>query len=328
MKKTSKSRLLFLAKYIKDNTDIDNPLSTAELMAICEKHGYKCKRDTLHDDLSEIVNADYDIYRLDCARNINSYYYDGHNFAPSEVQVLIDAVASSHFISPANTKNLIDQLSELCGTKMQERFHEHIYISRRIKANNANVYMIIEEVIKAISENRKIGFQYYDYLPDKTLTFRNDGEKYIISPYAFVWDNDRYYLLGYSDKRQKVVSFRVDLMCMPELLYEERVKQPESFDPVDYANKAIGMYGGDLKKVTLEADSHLTKKLIDNFGMDINICQVSDAKVRAQVEVATSPTFYGKVFTYNGDVQIIEPDQVRAEYEAMLERLLDQVKGS
>ena len=60
------------------------------------------------------------------------------------------------------------------------------------------------------NQKKKIKFQYYDYDGQKQKILRHDGEEYILSPYTLYWNEDNYYLVGFSEKRQKVTTFRVD----------------------------------------------------------------------------------------------------------------------
>ena len=47
----------------------------------------------------------------------------------------------------------------------------------------------------------------------------HNGEYYIVSPYSLVWDGDYYYVVGYSEMREKIQNFRLDrIYRTPELL--------------------------------------------------------------------------------------------------------------
>jgi len=110
----------------------------------------------------------------------------------------------------------------------------------------------------AIEKNRKIEIVYlkYEYKKDqdtkqeklKLVQKYKEGsklEKHVVSPYATVWNNDRYYLVGWSDKRNDVNVFRIDRMKTPKLVKdEERVPEPEWFDIRDYTDKVFWMYRG------------------------------------------------------------------------------------
>lgn len=49
---------------------------------------------------------------------------------------------------------------------------------------------------------------------------------------------------------------------------------------------------------------------------------VDDKKFRVKVDAAVSQTFFGWVFQYNGGIAIVEPIDVKQQYEDMLNRAL------
>ena len=67
-------------------------------------------------------------------------------------------------------------------------------------------------------------------------------------PHAMVWEDDRYYMLAYSEKHEKVVPFRVDRICRLMQLEENRVPEPEGFNIEDYAGKIFDMYDGRIRQ--------------------------------------------------------------------------------
>ena len=78
----------------------------------------------------------------------------------------------------------------------------------------------------AINAGKQISFQYYDYTGLKKKVFKNKGEVYKLSPYKLLWCGDYYYVLGYSEKKSKVINFRVDrIASKPEILAPESVKE-------------------------------------------------------------------------------------------------------
>lgn len=51
----------------------------------------------------------------------------------------------------------------------------------------------------------------------KEKELKHDGYLYRFSPYDLVWNNDCYYIFGWSQKHDKIVKFRVDRMHQPKL---------------------------------------------------------------------------------------------------------------
>ena len=85
-------------------------------------------------------------------------------------------------------------------------FVPQILISERVKAKNKDMIYSVQAIRRAIDRNKKISFRYLQYNTDKQQVPKQQGtkeEEYVVSPYATVWNDDRYYLVGWSDKRRK-----------------------------------------------------------------------------------------------------------------------------
>lgn len=51
---------------------------------------------------------------------------------------------------------------------------------------------------------------------------------YKLSPYKLLWCGDYYYVLGYSEKKSKVINFRVDrIASKPEILDKDIIPMPD-----------------------------------------------------------------------------------------------------
>ena len=120
-------------------------------------------------------------------------------------------------------------------------------------------------------------------------------------------------MVGYSEKRQDLSPFRVDRMAIPEIL-EEAAVENTSFNPADYANKVIQMYSGPEQTVKLRCENDTMRSIIDKFGENIHVEVLDDEHFVASVRVQTSRTFYAWVFTFGGEIEILEPEDVREAY--------------
>ena len=218
---------------------------------------------------------------------------------------------------------LIEKLTSLASRYEAKELTAKIFTAERIKADNGKIFLITDKVSRAIEQGKKVSFQYYDYLPTMEKVLRNNGEIYVLSPYALIWSEDRYYLVGYSDKRKTLTPFRVDRMTVPEVLEEDAVENT-SFNPADFTNKIIQMYSGTEQRVVLRCENDTMRSVIDKFGENIRVDIVDEQHFTAQVQVQTSQTFYGWVFTFAGEIEILEPECVRSEYLAMARRVIGQ----
>ncbi|MBR0341657.1 MAG: WYL domain-containing protein [Oscillospiraceae bacterium] len=318
MESTNKNRLLFLLQYLYENTNDDHKVSTSVLLDLIQENGMKVSRNTLANDIKTIASAGFDIISSNGPSNENLYHWGARPFDLAELKLLIDAVSSARFINQKMSNRLIEKLTSLASFHDKDSLKARIYPSDRIKADNRQIYYIMETINKAIDDGRKISFRYCDIDTNLQLVERNNGEPYINSPYALIWNDDWYYLLGYSDARQKIVTFRVDRMRMPEILDEKAVPAPEGFSAAEYANQAFMMYDGQEEMVILECETGLIKKLADKFGTSFEVEEIGDNRIRARVKVSVSNTFYGWLFTYGGKIKLVGPDDAVKGYRNLL----------
>ena len=313
----NKSRILFLLQYLHENTDDEHTISTNDLIALLEQNGFQANRHTLRSDMAALGNAGFEIIVAREGKT-NTYRFGRRKFELPELRMMVDAVASSHFISKSKSEELIGKLSSLTSKHLTYQLAPRIYTSNRIKTDSERIYFIMDTICRAIDERKKIIFQYFDYAaPSKKKVLRHGGENYVNSPYALIWDADRYYLVGYSDKHQKIVSSRIDRMTVPEILDDEAVVD-DTFNLADYISKTVRMYTGEEERVTLRCDNALMKNVIDKFGLEIPTEKDTDETFLTKITVQTSPPFYSWVFEYMGGIQIISPESVKNKYLSMV----------
>ena len=211
----------------------------------------------------------------------------------------------------------------MASVYQQEQIAPRIYTADRIKTDNTQLYYIVDKLIEAVQEKKKVRFQYQEYDADKNKVLRNNGELYVNSPYGCLWNDDYYYLIGYSDKHCKVVTFRIDRIIDLELIEENAVPEPESFTIADYVKKSIEMYDGEEQQVELLCDNEVMKSVVDRFGEAIQTEKVSESKFKATITVSASKTFYAWTFRFAGQIQIVSPVKMRAEYMEMARKIIE-----
>ena len=187
----TKSRILFLLRFLFENTDDEHALCTNDLIEALGKNGFSANRKTVRDDVDMLCNAGYEIL-IDKDGKSNSYHFGTRTFELPELKMLVDAVSSSRFISAEKSEALIKKLTSLTSRYEAEDLTAKIFTADRIKADNGKIFLTTDVVSRAIEQEKKVSFQYYDYLPSKEKVLRNNGEVYIISPYALIWSDDRY----------------------------------------------------------------------------------------------------------------------------------------
>ena len=314
---STKKRLLLILELLYKTTDESHPVSTVDITDYLDEKGFQIDRKTLRSDLRLLISMGYDIVVVKSSPN--KYFWGERTFEIPELKMLLDAVSSARFISETKSKQLTKKIMSLAGMQQREQLKRHVRAIGKTKADNKGLYYIIDRITEAINRKKKISFQYTEYNGRKEKILRNDGEVYILSPYVLYWNEDYYYVLGYSDKRERVTAFRIDRMKTPTIMDDDAVPKPENFDVSAYSNKVFQMFSGEETTVELECDTALMKYVIDRFGLDVETEELSEDKFLAKVPVDLSPTFYGWVFQFGGGIRIIGPEEAVGAYKEMVD---------
>lgn len=319
----NKNRVLFLLRYLQQHSDEQHALTTAELRSALLENGYKTTVRTLRDDIETLIASGFDIAVTEGSGVPTTYTYVDREWTTPELQILIDAVSSSQFLTTEKSRELIRRLVDLASPSDSEILKPSILVSENIKAENNLIFLNVQSIREGIETNRKIQFKYFNYNLEMEQIYRHDGEDYTISPYATIWMDDRYYVIGYSDKREKVVQFRVDRMDVVTVTEKERVPEPEDFNLHDYTDKIFHMYDGEETEVTLRCDQELIDQVIDKFGKKIKPKNITRNTFDFTVPVSLSGTFFSWVFQYAGKMTIVKPEKASNWYINMLQDALD-----
>ena len=262
-----KDRTLYVLKYLWKNTDEDHPATVSDILAALEAENIKVERHALMSDIEKLTEFGIDIV---CVKSSpNKYFIGQRTFELPELKLLVDAVESSRFISAAQSGRLVGKLCGVASTHQATELNRHLYIDGRVKSDSRTLYYTVDLIHKAINDRKRIRFKYIEYTAEKKKVYKHNGCIYEFSPYAMLWHDDRYYVLGYSERHGKIVKFRVDRIAKAEATDIPSVKEPADFEPLSYLKNIIAMYDGRMERVRLKCEADMMKVIIDCFGADV-----------------------------------------------------------
>ena len=320
-----KFKLYRLAQIMLEKTDDEHYITMPEILSALEAYGVTADRKSIYNDLRDLEVLGIEVEGEPVG---NRYHYHVLNrpFELPELKLLVDAIQSSKFITERKTNALIKKLEQLVSQYEAVKLQRQVYVSGRIKTMNESIYYTVDAIHNAISENKKIRFQYYQWNVKKEMELRHGGAFYHISPWGLSLDDENYYLVGYDSEADTLKHYRVDKMLHIEMSEEKREGQEhfKKLDMADYAKKSFGMFGGKEQKVKLLVQNELAGVMIDRFGKDIMMIPKDEKHFTVNVDVRVSNQFLGWVFSLGNGVKIISPDEVVEQMKREVERLREQ----
>lgn len=267
-----KFKLYRLAEIMLDKTDDEHYITMSEIKEALNAYGITADRKSLYADLKDLEVLGVEV-EGEPVKNKYHYHVVERPFELPELKLLVDAIQSSKFITEKKSNALIKKLEKLVSKYDAQKLQRQVYVSGRIKTMNESIYYSVDAIHNAISENKKISFQYYQWNIRKEMELRHGGAYYHISPWGLSWDDENYYLVGYDSEAGMIKHYRVDKMLNITMLDEQRQGKEcfKKLDMADYAKKSFGMFGGKEQMVKLLADNALVGVILDRFGKNVII---------------------------------------------------------
>lgn len=318
-----KLKMLYIIKILEEYTDEEHPITTKELIEKLALYDVNAERKSIYDDIARLQDFGYDIIQKE-NRNGGGYYLASRDFELVELKLLVDAVQSSRFVTERKSRELIGKLEKLVNKHDAKQLRRQVYVAGRVKTDNESIYYQVDAIQKAIAENKQIEFVYLEWNAKKELVPRRD-EKYLVSPWILMWQEEKYYLVAYNHASQSLRHYRVDKLKDVKVLEEKRIGQEiyDRLNPADYVNKAFGMFGAKEEDVVLIFPERLIGVIIDRFGKDVSIRSGKNG-LRARVKVMASPQFYAWIAGIGKELKIDGPNEVVLEYKEWLRNLLEE----
>lgn len=321
-----KKKLLALQQILLTLTDEEHPLTTRELIDELAHWGIQAERKSLYDDLEVLRSFGLDVQ---CRKGRTPGWFVGERqFELPELKLLVDAVQSSKFITRRKSDSLIRKLESLASSYQARQLQRQVFVADRVKTMNESIYYNVDKLHTAIGARRAVSFRYFDYNSSKKKVFRREGQRYMVSPYGLVWDNENYYLVGYASDHGEVRHYRVDKMSdidVTSLPLEG--ESAGSFDMAGYARKHFGMFSGADAAVTLRCREELAGVVLDRFGQEAMLVPEEGGTFTVTVTVVVSPQFWGWLFGLGDGVKLLSPSWAAAEYWERLREVAKQYEN-
>lgn len=322
-----KFKLYRLAQIMLERTDDDHYITMPEILSALGEYEITADRKSIYNDLRDLETLGIEVEGEPVG---NRYHYHVVNrpFELPELKLLVDAIQSSEFITDRKTNALIKKLEQLVSKYEAVKLQRQVYVTGRIKTMNESIYYTVDAIHNAISENRKIKFQYYQWNVKKEMELRHNGAWYHVSPWGLSWYNENYYLVGYDSDAGQIKHYRVDKMLHIQMSEEKREGKEhfKKLDMADYAKKSFGMFGGKEQEVKLLVTNDLAGVIIDRFGKDVMMIPKDEDHFTVNVDVYVSKQFLGWIFSLGEGVRIVGPTEVIEQMQQEIERLVRQYK--
>lgn len=331
--------ILHILNILRKYSDSEHRLSQQDIIRILkDDYSMDADRKAIKRNLFSLVEQGYPVECTEISRAnkageeeiMMSDWYMEHEFSQAELRLLIDSVLFARHIPASQSKTLIGKLEKL-SSKHFKGNSQHIMSVWENRPQNQELFLTLEVLDEAITSQRQVFFYYNDYDVDMKLHPRSntDGRlrEYLINPYRMAAANGRYYLICNYDKYDNLSMYRLDRVTGIRML-DTPAKPVRSlsgletgFDLPKHMAEHIYMFGGGSTFVSFRVKRFLMNDIIDWFGMDIRLTDVTDKEVTVQVKV-NAEAMRLWALQYSLFVRVLSPQSMADEIKKNLETAL------
>ena len=158
-------KLFYLLDYLLEETDETHTKKVQEIIEHFENY-YKIpvEQKTVCSDLHLLDEYGYETQ------------YDGRTrgwriiereFDTQELQLLIDSVQASRFITQKKAKELTEKLKKKASRFDRVLLDRRCYVSNRVRSDNNSIFYQLDDLHAAIANDWRITFRYFYFTPKK-----------------------------------------------------------------------------------------------------------------------------------------------------------------
>jgi len=323
-----KLKLLYIADYLRRYSDDRHAVSVANIIAHLNEVGVQAERKSIYNDIEVLRKYGLPIERGTVPHQ--GYFMAETEFEVCELLLLIDAIQASPVISQRKTAALTRKLCSMTSVYNAEKLCPQDDTRRAsvVKSENEEFYYSIDQINSAILNGQKLKFIYHHRSFAGNLPVFDAGREFIISPYAAIWHQDKYYVVGNYEKYDDLSHYRIDHMkkvrClnMPARPLSE-VSEWETFDAAEYTRKVFNMYAGsEPVSVELECEQRLLEAMIERFGLNVPYRQLAGGRFLVKVNAVANEGFENWILNFGGGVVVRSPIELRQSLKRKLAAMM------
>ena len=199
------------------------------------------------------------------------------------------------------------------------------------KRGSARQFQCIALLDQAIRERTAAAVRYGEYRLDRAagkaaLVQRERHGLYRLAPYALLWSNGYYYLVGKDLEQGGIMNLRADRILSVGLLKGETFDLPRDFDPAEHRDRSPVMYPGAPQFIRLRCRESLLNTLLDFFGPQARLQPMEEGWLQVTLNLAPSGV-RRFALQYADSVEVLEPEELRRSVRETMEAALARYAG-
>ena len=186
-------KLLLIRDYLYKEASAEHPRNSKDIQAFLAEHEIKASTRTIQEDVRRLR----DILNIPIAYNPKKwgYYISQKQFEQGELELLINCIRCSDFMTEKDSAQLIQKIKDLGNAHDRKMIEQRMAEEGKKQHTDISISQNIQLLTEAIEKKRKIRYQRIVYVAEHSTHTEVDPEIVFASPHELIWNDGRYELM-------------------------------------------------------------------------------------------------------------------------------------
>lgn len=255
------------------------------------------------------ANADQENYSL----RPENFHLPAIEFSDQELAALGSALTllDGEFAYAEPLRLALQQLTWGQPSPLRAPDQRQIALGVTAGAEGPELSQRLAKIETAIFRQKTILFDYFTIDRDNT-------EKRKVDPYALLFQDGRFYLVGYAHEREAVRVFRLSRI-RGRVSYasksEHDFRRPADFDPRDYASRAVWQLGDPVGEAEIDVSKRIAWQIERHFGRYGQFEPLPEGGLRFTTSYASPRALISWVLRHGEHLRVVGPPELEAELQ-------------
>lgn len=306
-------KLLLIRDYLYNEASKEKPKNADHIMEFLrENYDIDISDKTVYNDIKRL-RKDVGVPIVYSAKG-HGYYIDDRPYSPSELRLIIDCIRNAEFITEEDAATLTNLIKGLASVPDRELLSYQLEEDNKKSETGASVIENIPLIIKAIKNKRKISFNRYHYVAQRTTHTFLSSMEYIVSPHKLIRKSNKY-ILEYAEDLDNggQLHRKIDVAMLTNIQILNAPSTYREWEPLpglQTIDETLDWAFGKKRAITIRFRKEVIGDVLNRVGKDAIIVDVDDHHFQTTIVERATPELTSWIAGFGCKAKIISPTDV------------------
>lgn len=306
-------KLLLIRDYLYNEASKEHPKNAKKIQEFLQEHRIAASTKTIYTDIMRL-KEDLELPIAYSGKGERGFYITEKPFDPAELRLMIDCIRNAEFLTKEDTVALTDKIMGLASSPDRKLLTYRLEEENRKSETEASVIDNIPLLIKAIENRRKIRFNRYHYVAQRTTHTFLGSMEYTVSPHKLIQKSNKY-ILEYAEDLDNggQIHRKIDVAMLTNIQILNTPSTYREWEPLpglQTMDETLDWFYGKKRAITIRFRKEVIGDVLNRMGKEAIIVDVDDYHFQTTIVERATPELTSWIAGFGCKAKIISPKDV------------------